>query len=82
MRRQDLHLSLDEQALAGHLSGLLDAHGSKDSRGDITQHTTVLGEAPALGGVGHNEGNEVGGVRGLGGSLLVEHLLGVALKDH
>ena len=71
------YLGLDQQVLTGHLLGLLDAHGSENGRRNITQDTALL-EAPAFRGVGHNEGNLVKGVGGLGGTLLVEHLLGVS----
>lgn len=74
-----VYLGLDEQVGTGHLLGLLHAHGSENGRSNITQDTALL-EAPALRGVGHNEGNLVKGVGGLGGALLVEHLLGVSAK--
>lgn len=71
------NLCPDKKALSGHLFGLLNAHGGKDSWGDITQDTVLLLEAPALGGIGQDEGHLVGSVRGLGLALLVEHLFGV-----
>ena len=72
-------LSLDQQAGTSHLLRLGQTHDSKNSRGDITENTIGLLEAVALGGVGHDEGNLVESVRGLGGVLLVEHLLCVAV---
>lgn len=74
---EKLYLGLDQQVGAGHLLGLLDTHGGENGRRNITQDTVLL-EAPALRGVGHNEGNLVKGVGGLRGTLLVEHLLGVS----
>lgn len=72
-------LSLDQQAGTSHLLGLGQTHDSENSRGDITENTIGILEAVALGSVGHDEGDLVEGVRGLGGVLLVEHLLGVAV---
>lgn len=72
---------LDQQAPPGHLRWLLNTHSSQDRRRHITQHCLVLGQTPALGSIGHDEGHLVGGVRGLGLALLVEHLLGVAAKN-
>jgi hypothetical protein len=74
---EKLYLGLDKQVGTGHLLGLLDAHGGENGRRNITQDTALL-EAPALRGVGHNEGNLVKGVGGLGGALLIDHLLGVS----
>ena len=72
------HLSLDKQRSAGHLLGLVETHDGEDSRGDVAEDTVGLLEGVAFGGVGHDEGNLVEGVGGLGTLLLVEHLLGVA----
>jgi hypothetical protein len=72
-------LRLDQQARTGHLLRLGKAHDGENGRGNITEDTVGLLEAVALGSVGHDEGNLVEGVRGLGGVLLVEHLLCVAV---
>ena len=72
-----IYLRFDQQVGTGHLLGLLDAHGCENGRCNITQDTALL-EAPALRGVGHNKGNLIKGVGGLGSTLLVEHLLGVS----
>lgn len=72
------HLGLDKQRSASHLLGLVETHDCEDSRGDVAEDTIGLLERVAFGGVGHDEGNLVEGVGGLGALLLVEHLLGVA----
>jgi hypothetical protein len=72
-------LGLDQQAGTSHLVGLGQAHDSKDGRSNVTENAVGLLEAVALGSVGHDEGNLVEGVRGLGGVLLVEHLLSVSM---
>lgn len=74
-----LDLGLDQQTGTGHLLGLLDAHGCENGRCNITQDTVLL-KAPTLRGVGHNKGNLIKGVGGLGGTLLGEHLLGVSVN--
>ena len=71
-------LSLDKQRRAGHLLGLVETHDCEDSGSDIAEDTVGLLERVAFGGVGHDEGNLVESVGGLGALLLVEHLLGVA----
>lgn len=77
-----VNLCLDQEALAAHLLGLFNAHGSKDRWCDITKNTLVtLLEAPALGGVGQDEGNLVQGVGGLWCTLFVDHFLGVSRKE-
>ena len=59
---------------------MLDAHGSEDGWCNVSEDTRFLSETPALGGVGHDEGNLVGGVGCLGGALFVEHLLSVSAR--
>lgn len=73
-----LYLRLDQQTAAGHFLRLLDAHGSEEGGRNIAQDALLLLEAPALRGVGQDEGNPVGSVGGLGGSFFVDHLLGVS----
>lgn len=68
-----------KERLASHLLGLGQAHGSQDRGGDVAQDTVARLEAPALGGVGHDEGHLVGGVAGLGLTVGELHLLGVAV---
>jgi len=72
------HLSLDEERGTSHLLGLVKTHDSENSGSDVTKDAVSLLEGEALGSVGHDEGDLVEGVRGLGSLLLVEHLLGVA----
>lgn len=72
------NLSLDQKRLAGHLLGLVETHDLEDGGGDVAEDAVGLLERIALGGVGHDEGDLVEGVGGLGALLLVEHLLGVA----
>lgn len=66
--------------MAGHLLGLGQTHNGEDGGRNVTEDTVSLLEAEILGGVGHDEGDLVGGVRGLGLALLVEHLLGVTVS--
>ncbi|KAG9527191.1 hypothetical protein KCV07_g538, partial [Aureobasidium melanogenum] len=72
-------LRLDQQAGASHLLGLIKTHDSKNGRSNISKDTVGLLEAVALGSVGHDKGNLVQGVRGLGSVLLVQHLLSVTV---
>jgi hypothetical protein len=72
-------LRLDQQAGTSHLVRLGQTHDGENGRGNITEDTIGLLEAVALGSVGHDEGDLVESVRGLGGVLLVEHLLCVAV---
>ena len=72
------HLGLDKQRGAGHLLGLVETHDCEDSGSDVAEDSVGLLERVAFGGVGHDEGNLVEGVGGLGTLLLVEHLLGVS----
>lgn len=73
-------LRLDQKTPAPHLLGLFDAHGVEDGGCNVSKDTLLLLEAPALRGVGKDEGNLVGRVGGLGSALLVEHLLRVTGK--
>jgi hypothetical protein len=75
--RLDYRLSLDEERGTSHLLGLVETHDLKDSRSDVTKDTVGLLQREALGGVGHDEGDLIQGVRSLGGLCLVEHLLSV-----
>jgi hypothetical protein len=77
-KRNARFLTLNQETVASHFLGLLQAHGLEDCRGHITKDAVGLGEAPALGCVGHDEWDLVGGVRGLGLSVRKFHLLGVA----
>ena len=72
-------LSLDQQVGASHLLGLGQTHGSQDSGCNISQNAILLLQAPTLGGIGHDEGDLVGGVRGLGLAIGERHLLSVAV---
>lgn len=73
------HSIPDQQAAASHLLGNWQAHGGKHSRGNIAEDSLLLLQTPALGGVGHDEGHLVGGVRRLGLAIGELHLLGVAV---
>jgi hypothetical protein len=70
---------LDQQAGTSHLLRLRQTHNCENGRGNITEDAVSLLEAVALGSVGHDKGDLVESVRGLGGVLLVEHLLCVAV---
>ena len=51
----------------------------KQSRRHVAQHAVFLLQAPASGSIGHNEGDLVGGVGGLGLAFLVEHFFRVSV---
>lgn len=70
---------LSQKGLARHLLRLGQAHGSQDSRGNVTEDTVLLLEAPSLRSVGHDERHLVGGVAGLGLSVGELHLLSIAV---
>ena len=72
-------LSLDKEVVASHLLGLRKTHSRKDSRSDITKDTALLLEAPALRSVGHDEGDLVGSMGGLGLAVRELHLLSVTV---
>ena len=56
------------------------AHGGENCGSNIAQHGVAgVLEAPALGGVGHDEGDLVGGMASLGLAIGKLHLLGVAV---
>lgn len=74
-----LFLGLHKERLASHVLGLGQTHGSENCGSDVTQNTLVILQAPALGVVGHDEGNLVGGVAGLGLAIGELHLLSVAV---
>ena len=71
-------LTLDQKALARHLLWLLQAHGFENRGSDISEHAVGLLETPALGGVGHDEGDFVGGMGGLGLAVFEFHFFGVS----
>ena len=73
------HLRPSQKVVSSHLLGNGQSHGSEDCGCHITENTTLLLEAPALGGVCHDERNLVRGVRGLGLSIGELHLLSVAV---
>ena len=72
-------LRLDQKTAAGHLLRLLNAHCSQNCRRNISKNTIFLLQAPAFRGIGHDEGDFVDGVGGLGLALLVEHFFGVTV---
>jgi hypothetical protein len=65
--------------VAVHVLGLLKTHNGENCGCNVAKHAVSLLQAEGLRGVGHDEGNLVGGVRCLGRSLLCEHLLSVAV---
>lgn len=70
---------LSQKGLASHLLGLGQAHGSQNSRSNVTKDTALLLEAPALRSIGHDERHLVGGVASLGLSIGELHLLSIAV---
>lgn len=80
MQQSQRCLRLDQKTAAGHLLGLLNAHSSQNRGCNISENTAFLLQAPAFGGIGHDEGDFVDGVGGLGLALLVEHFFGVTVN--
>lgn len=75
-RNESLLYSLGNQADAVHLSRLGQAQNLQHSRGDVGQ----LAALSQLAGVtNHAEGNRVGGVGGEGGTVLLIHLVRIAV---
>jgi len=72
-------LRLDEQTRSAHLLRLRKTHALQNCWRNISKNTILVLETPAFWSVGHDERNEVHGVRCLWSVLLVEHLLGVAI---
>lgn len=79
--RHGFHLSLDKERGTSHLLGLVKTHDREDSGSDVTKDTVGLLEGEALGSVGHDEGDLVQGVGGLGSLGLVQHLLSVTANE-
>lgn len=73
-----MDLTLDEETVTSHFLGLGQAHSLENRRCDITQNAVCLLQAPALGGVGHDEGDLVGCVRSLWLAVCELHFFGVA----
>lgn len=73
------NLTLDQKTASSHLLWLLQAHSLEDRRRDIAEDTVGLLQGPAFGGVGHDEGNFVGCVGGLGLAVFEFHFFGVAV---
>lgn len=78
IQRNARFLTLNQKTAASHFRRLLQAHSLEDRRGDITKDAIGLCQAPALGCVGHDEGDLVGSVRGLGLAIGKLHLLGIS----
>jgi hypothetical protein len=72
------NLTLNQKTVPRHLPWLLQAHSLEDRGGDVTENTVGLLQAPAFGRVGHDEGDFVGCVGGLGFAIFEFHFFGVS----
>ena len=72
------NLTLYQKALPRHLLRLLQAHNLENRRRNVTEDAVRLLQTPAFGCVGHDEGDFVGCVRGLGLSVSEFHFFGVS----
>jgi len=66
--------------VASHLSWLLESHCLEDRGCDVAEDTVFLLEAPSFRCVGHDEGDFVGGVRGLWLAVFELHFFGVTSR--
>jgi len=72
-------LSLLQQTSSGHIRGLGQAHNLQHRRRNISQHASILNQAPALRRIRHHERNLIECMTSLRCSLFVQHLLCVTV---
>ena len=75
-----MDLTLDKKTVPSHFFWLGQAHSLENRRCDVTEDTVCLLQAPALGCVGHDEWDLVGGVRGFWLSVWEFHFFRVTKR--
>lgn len=74
------NLPFHQQTRPTHLLRFRKSHDLQQRRRHVPEHAVLLLETPPLGRIGHDEGDFVRRMRGLGFTLLVEHLFRVTTR--